>query len=316
MQRRGKTATERQSWFCPSCRKSSVRKSPSTLERHRKKLFVRWLCGNATLAELARGHRTSLKTLRRYFEPFWKQQPIPHLPQSLEGQSLIVDAVSLEPRCLMALIGRTRRRVVQWTFAERESFESWSYFYSRLPAPSAMVCDGRKGLLLASRARWTNVKIQRCLIHIVRQANLWITQRPKTLAGQDLRILVRGILSIRTRRQKRRWIRQWRHWHRKYRKFLNERSYGDSIHGKRSWWYTHRKLRAVRSLIRNSLPDLFTFVGHPEIPRTSNHVEGGINSRLKELLHRHRGLSLERKQVLTAHFLHQKQIQKPPRNVH
>lgn len=127
---------------------------------------------------------------------------------------------------------------------------------------------------------------------------LWITQRPKTLAGQDLRILVRSLLSVRTRRQKRRWIRRWRGWHRKYQKFLNERSYYDPANGKRSWWYTHRKLRAVRSLIRNSLPDLFAFVGHPEIPRTSNYVEGGINSRLKELLHRHRGLSLKRKRVL------------------
>lgn len=168
MQRRGKTATGRQRWFCSSCRKSNVRRSPSTLERHRKKLFVRWVCGNATLAELAREHRTSLRTLRRYFEPFWEQQPTPHIPESLDGQSLIVDAVSLEPRCLMALIGRTRRRVVQWTFAERESLASWSIFCAPLSSPEVVVCDGQKGMLMAIGMSWPSARIQRCLIHIVR----------------------------------------------------------------------------------------------------------------------------------------------------
>jgi hypothetical protein len=84
---------------------------------------------------------------------------------------------------------------------------------------------------------------------------------------------------------------------------------------KRTWWYTHRNLRAARSLIRNALPHLFTFVRYPQIPRTTNHVEGGINSRLKELIHRHRGLSQDRKQVLVAQHLAQKNRQKPPRNV-
>jgi len=34
--------------------------------------------------------------------------------------------------------------------------------------------------------------------------------------------------------------------------------------------------------------------------RTTNHIEGGINSRLKELVHRHRGLGDEQKQVFVA----------------
>ena len=147
------------------------------------------------------------------------------------------------------------------------------------------------------------------------QALTKLTRNPKTLAGQDLRKLGKQLPTIRTRRQKRRWIRLWKHWHSKYHYFLAERSYGDIKNKKRGWWYTHKKLRAVRSLIQNSLPHLFTFIGHPEIPRTSNYVEGGINSRIKELLHRHRGLNLAQKQTLVSWFLALKQPQKPPRNV-
>ena len=178
-----------------------------------------------------------------------------------------------------------------------------------------MVCDGKRGLFTAIRKRWPTVSFQRCLIHVLRQALAKLTLHPKTMTGQDLRRLVKQLPTIRTRRQKRRWIHCWKHWWRKHHRFLTERSYGDMQNKKRGWWYTHKKLRAVRSLIQNSLPHLFTFIGHPEIPRTSNYVEGGINSRIKELLHRHRGLNLAQKQTLVSWFLALKQPQKPPRNV-
>lgn len=315
MQRWGRTVSGNQRWLCPFCRGTSVRRSPSTTLRHREKLFVAWLCGTESLAACARRQGVSRRTLQRRFEPFWARFPAPKTPPSLEGQPLILDAVSIEPRRMMALIGRTSQRVVWWTFAERESYDSWELFCSKLPMPAAVVCDGQRGLFAAIRGRWPSVLFQRCLIHVLRQALAKLTLHPKTLAGQDLRKLVKQLPTIRTRRQKRRWIRRWRRWRRKHHRFLAERSYGDLQNKKRGWWYTHKKLRAVRSLIQNSLPCLFTFIGHHEIPRTSNYVEGGINSRIKELLHRHRGLNLVQKQALVSWFLTSKQRQKPTRNV-
>ena len=313
MQRWGKTNSGTQRWFCQNCQKSGVRRNPFQSERHKKALFVKWICGNATLSETAEKVGVEIRTLQRWFEPFWNSAPLPEAPWSLDNQTLILDAVSIEPRSMMALIGRTPKHVVWWLFAETESYESWNMF---LPMPSAVVCDGQRGLSAAIRLRWPSTLFQRCLIHVVRHSLGKLTLKPKTLAGQDLRKLVRQLLIVRTRRQKRRWIRCWKHWYSKYHRFLAERSHGDVQNKKRGWWYTHKKLRAVRSLVQNSLPHLFTFIGHPEIPRTSNYVEGGINSRLKELLHRHRGLSLARKQVLVSWFLSQKQPKKPTRNVY
>jgi hypothetical protein len=315
MQRRGKTSARTQRWFCRFCLKSSVRLNPYQTTRHRQKLFVLWLCGTESLASFAKKHGESRRTFQRWFEPFWNDPPAPKAPASLENQSLIVDAVSIEPRHMMALIGRTRNHVVWWSFAETESFDSWSLFCSNVPTPKSVVCDGQRGLFAAILGRWPMVMFQRCLIHVVRQSLAKLTRHPKTLAGQSLRKLVTQLPSIRTRRQKRKWIHRWKTWRKKYHRFLAERSYGDVQNKRRGWWYTHKKLRAVRSLIQNSMPYLFTFIGHPEIPRTSNHVEGGINSRLKELLHRHRGFSLQQKQALVSWFLTLKQPKKPPRNV-
>lgn len=307
MLRWGRTVAGNQRWRCPFCQGTSIRRNTSTTHRHREKLFVAWLCGTESLAACAQRHGTSRRTLQRWFEPFWDRCPVPEVPLSLEDQTLIMDAVSIEPRRMMALIGRTPRHVVWWMFAEWESYDSWSLFCSRVPTPRSVVCDGQRGLFAAIKSRWPIVLFQRCLIHVLRQALTKLTLHPKTLAGQSLRKLVKQLPTIRTRRQKRRWIHLWKHWYSKYHSFLTERSYGDMQNKRRGWWYTHRKLRAVRSLIQNSLPYLFTFVGHPEIPRTSNHVEGGINSRIKELLHRHRGLNLAQKQALVSWFLASKQ---------
>jgi len=307
MQRWGKTTAGKQRWMCPFCHKTSIRRSPPTTFRHRKKLFTEWLCGTESLSAYAKRHGVARRTLQRWFEPLWMHSPPPVVPSSLEGQPLILDAVSIEPRRMMALIGRTPQHVVWWTFAERESYDSWALYCSQVPMPGAVVCDGQRGLFAAIRDHWPTVLFQRCLVHVIRQALGKLTLRPKTQAGQDLRKLVKQLPNIRTRRQKRRWIHRWKSWNRKHYRFLAERSYGEWPNRKRTWWHTHKKLRAVRSLIKNSLPHLFTFIGHTEIPRTSNYVEGGINSRLKELIRRHRGFSLAQKQALVSWFLSEKQ---------
>jgi transposase-like protein len=185
-----------------------------------------------------------------------------------------------------------------------------------LQAPHAVVIDGQKGLLTAVLTLWPQAKVQRCLVHIERLARVKLTRNPKTQVGKELLRLVRNLFAVNTKRQRRRWLYAYHRWEHRHATFLKEKSSGEPQAGrKRRWWYTHRNIRAARSLLRNALPHLFTFVDHPQIPRTTNQVEGGINSRLKELVHRHRGLSQDRKQVLVAEYLASRGAKKPPRNV-
>ena len=84
-----------------------------------------------------------------------------------------------------------------------------------------------------------------------------------------------------------------------FKPFLSEKTEGPN--GR--WWYTHRYLRKAVSLVRGCTDEAFTFLIAPSVPKTSNHVEGGLNASLKEHLHRHRGLSTERQRALVALFL-------------
>lgn len=300
----GKTTTGKQRWRCDVCCKSGVRKRLDTIKTSHQNLFVSWLTSTHTLSDFALSRKVSRQTIHEWFSPLWANPPEPS-SITLDRGILIVDAISLRGRQDVVLIGRTLSRVIFWSFALHENYESWREFFRSIAIPAVVVCDGRRGLLQALREVFPQAATQRCIIHIIRYALSLLTQKPKYQAGVDLRILVKRILTIRTRRQKRKWRRSFMKWCKKYHTFLFERTYG--MTNKRSWWYTHRKLRTVRSLLLHALPHMFTYIGHMYIPRTTNHVEGGINARAKELLERHRGLSLKKQKVMMAYYLSRKQ---------
>lgn len=314
MQRWGKTTAGRIRWRCPRCSHNAVVSRSDVTQQARYVLFVSWITGTKTLSDIASRYAVDRWTLTSWFRPFWKIIPQP-LPPPKIIDVLIIDGLYLESREHCVLIGKTPTIVIRWLFTQRESYGSWMLFFSQIPAPRVVVCDGQKGMRSALKTVWPQTHIQRCMFHIHELAMARITQHPRTNTGQKLRSIVGRLFAVHTRRQKRRWIRQYFQWRRQSQIFLKERTTIQIPGRKRSWWYTHRNLRSVRSLIDHALPELFTYIGHVEIPRTTNHVEGGINSHLSELIHRHRGFSEEKKEILVGHILVKKQRQKPTRNL-
>lgn len=304
MQRWGQTAAGTRRYRCRFCEQTGVRTRPDNRIRYRRRLFLAWSMGKSTLSDLARTVRVTRQTLTGWFRPFWSRPP--GVTPIAGTMIAVLDGTSLVWRRAEALIAYdpSTARPLGWAVADHERYESWLLLLANLRhrgfIPAFVVCDGQRGLLAAVRSVWPQALIQRCVIHVHRQSRLWLTQEPKTRAGQELLAIVNQLLAVRTLRQKRRWVRSFRRWQRRHDHFLKERSW--NLEGTR-WWYTHRKPRAVRSLLRNSIPDLFRYVRFPDVPRTTNHVEGGINSRLKELLRSHRGMRLSRRVAMTRWFL-------------
>lgn len=316
MQRWGTTSTGRTRWRCSKCSHSSVRSRKDNRHKKRLSLFVAWLTSKKSLVELSFEVGVSVTTLREWFVSFWDVPPQPDIHTGV--RVLVLDGTSVMKRVCMLLIAgdADNARPVSWMDCGRECYDSWVVFLRDLSwrgvTPEVVVCDAQRGLLKAIHEVWPEVWIQRCLIHVVRQACIWLTRNPQTRAGRELLRLVKELPRIQTKRQKRRWVRKFWRWYRRHEKFLKDRSYSPSGH----WWYTHRRLRGTRSLLKNALPDLFRFVTDSSIPKTSNHVEGGLNSRLKELFRCHRGFSLQRKLILAAWYLALRQGQKPTRKLY
>jgi hypothetical protein len=89
--------------------------------------------------------------------------------------------------------------------------------------------------------------------------------------------------------------------------FINERTINHNPLVKRKWWYTHGRVRSAYKQIANLVEQdqLFAYITHPRLnlPNTTNILEGGINSRLDELLLRHRGLTQVHQQRLVDWYL-------------
>jgi hypothetical protein len=313
MCRRGKTAAGTQRWFCRFCKVTAVKTRKDAALRHARRLFDQWICGTATLSEIAAQKKVSRRTVERWFTPFWREATEYISSATSRVHGIVVDGIYIHKRKELALIARTNTGEIFWAFAPYESSYYWEKFFFRLPTPEIVVCDGQKGLIKAIHDCWLGAKLQRCMFHVMQLATIRLTRNPKMDAGCELRSLMLQLPSVRTYGQKKLWIAAFASWECRYETLLKERTYGDGRFSRR-WWYTHRNLRAARSLFLNAIPHLFTYLDHP-VPKTTNDIEGGLNARLAELITRHRGLGQARKRTLAARFLSERSKKRSTRNV-
>lgn len=314
MQKHGKTVKNTTRWYCSFCHKSSVWKRFDLTEKYTRKLFSSWTTGNQNLTEIAHTKRVTRETLSRRFSKYYHQDLTPVAPVSLEGQVLVCDGIHTDGRYEVVLIVRTKNIPIYWHAVPYELYSTWLSVFSRLPRPKAIVGDGQKGMIAAIHTVWPDIPFQRCIVHVERLVRLRVSCHPTTRAGYELLRLSMRLKTVWTRRQKRRWLRSFKHWRKKYKSTINQKTTIILPSGRKSWRYTHGRLHSAYSLINNRLPNLFTYVGHRDIPRTTNLVEGGINARIKELIHRHRGLTGEKKKIIAFNYLLNRR-QKPTQNV-
>ena len=144
----------------------------------------------------------------------------------------------------------------------------------------AVVLDAKHGI----KEVFAGITIQICQYHQQQIIQRYLTSRPKTQAGRELRIISNSL----TQQTEKSFVEALKDWHDEWRLLLAERTLApDGKH----WWYTHRPLRAAYRSLHTNLPYLFSYQRYPElkIPNTNNSLEGYF-SRLKALLNNHHGL--------------------------
>jgi hypothetical protein len=277
--------------------------------------FVAWLLSKQSQAELATTY--SVHTWRNQTAWCWDIVPEP-TPTSEVHHVIILDGIRVGS--LVCLIARTTDYVIAWHWAGYESSNTWSELLQTIPVPGFVVCDGQKGILLAIARCCPETKTQRCLFHVWLNVRSKLTLSPKTEAAQDFLRLTRALWQVHTERDVLTWQQQFRAWENRYGNFVKQRTYvRDPKPNQRRWWYTHGRLRsAYRQLQKlQEQQQLFTYVynADPRLPRTTNHMEGGINSQLQTKLKLHRGLSDEHQRRLVEWYLYSRtEDQKPTRN--
>ncbi len=316
MQKRGKTGAGKQRWLCTKCSRSHSLGHETQARGRLLDRFVKWLLGKQAQSELGVSERTWRA------QTSWCWQIIPKPPLTGEVYPIILlDGIRIGS--LVNLIARTPKAVIDWHWAGWESSHTWEELFHKLPAPTVVVCDGQKGILLAIARCWPKTRIQRCIFHVWQNIRVKLTLHPQTEAGQELLALSKALLKgIATKEAAQNWQEQLKAWEQRHGSFIRERTYTqDPQPGQRKWRYSHERVRSAYRQLAKLLRDnqLFTYLDDTlttvPIPRTTNYVEGGINSQLRTKLKLHRGMSQEHQRRLVEWYLYGRtEDPKPPRN--
>lgn len=294
---------------CKTCGVSRIRKRSDLSQKYKQQLFEKWLLGKDSLKEIAQQYTTTRQSLHTWFKPFWQLEPQPkHI--DFRGSVLIIDGKYAEKNAAV-LIATTRKSVISWQFTQRENNTSWSTFLGSLKQiPFAVCCDGQRGMLKAIKQRYPGIVVQRCQFHVMKYCLSKLTKNPESRAAVELSVLVLQIARIKTRHQLKYWFSDYRNWFQNHTYFLKEKTcqlQNLTPTGRPKWHYTHGRLHAAHSHLKNAIPNLFHYLKYPQIPNTTNFVEGAINAPMQEKLRFHRGLKLDKRRILIAHFLASKQ---------
>lgn len=117
---------------------------------------------------------------------------------------------------------------------------------------------------------------------------IWLTLRPQTQPGIELRSIVSKLHLIKTPQESNVWIKQLHAWYEIHEKFVNEKS-RNPLTGKE--WYKHKLLKRCVTVITKALPNLFHYTTNPRIPKSTNGFESFFGH-LKDNLRIHRGITL------------------------
>lgn len=157
----------------------------------------------------------------------------------------------------------------------------------------AAVVDGRRGLA----AVFQDIPVQVCHFHQLKTVTKYLTRRPKTDAGRELRALA---LTLKDTNEKL-FTKQLEAWERTWGTFMREKTY---VAGTKHWHYTHKNVRSAFLSLKRNLPNLFTYQKYPEldIPNTTNTIDGYFAG-VKKKVAAHHGLRRDRRYKVICELL-------------
>lgn len=273
-----------------------MRRRPDVTRREQLRRFVTWLTGKQTQAEI--DSTTTGRTFRRDTAWCWDVEPRLE-PATTIFHAVLVDGIWIGEYCLLIALSDTGN-VLAWQWSGGESVAAWKALLNQIAAPGILVSDGGTGLPTALAVCWPETKHQRCLFHLQMNVSRHLTRTPRTDAGRALRALVMRLSEIHDEDAAIAWQLKLEQWWQAFGHLTRERT----MFRNGQWGFTHDRLRKAWQLIRRvSRNDtLFTWITYGN-PRTTSPLEGGINSQIRDLLRRHRGMSEHHRRRAVEWFL-------------
>ena len=246
----------------------------------------------------------SQSSIQRLFNRFLKNAPQVEIKSKERVHLLIDGSYFTNGLCLVLYYDYDIKYVQLYRHTKQEQYKEIKEDLENLKHLGVNVysvtCDVHKAILKAIKKVFPDAVIQRCLVHIKRQVKGYLSSRPKTIEAQQLLFLSKKITGIKTIEQSTYWLLEFYKWYEENKNYINEQTYHEET---KRYWYTHKSLHTSCSLIINAIPNMFGYLDDPEIPYTTNRIEGYF-AHLKEKLTLHRGLRFEAKKNFIKWYLY------------
>lgn len=268
--------------------------------------FEKWVIERCTLKQLSSRSGYSIRSLNRYFYQYLQEPPVLSVYPS-ERVNLLIDGTYFnDDLCLILYRDNTIKFTQLYRLTDGEWFEELSEDLANLLQLGVQIesitCDGHKALLKAIKDVCPQVTLQRCLVHIQRMCLIWLSARPKSEAGKELRKIVSQLHLIEDNLQRDYWLVSLLKWHDTHKDYIREKSINPET-GR--YWYTHKMVRRAFMVIKRALPDMFRYLENKRIPKSTNGLESFFGH-LKGHVNVHRGLSLLHRRQFIQWYLYLK----------
>jgi len=239
-----------------------------------------------TLEELAAEYGKSHVWVRRHLDEHTISLPV------IEPSSTVLVAdTTFWGRAYGVMVFRswTLKKNIWWGEAVTEKVAHYHYARKHLESQgwtfTAAVVDGRRGLANVFK----DIPVQVCQFHQLQTVTKYLTRRPQTDAGKELRALALTL----TKTDETTFTKGLQDYEQKWKHFLEKKTI---ILGLKRPQYTHKNVRSALRSLKTNLSNLFTYQRHPElgIPNTTNTIDGYFAS-VKKKTTAHHGLRRDRR---------------------
>jgi hypothetical protein len=254
--------------------------------RRRKILWNQYIWGKQTLKQLSITFKKCIPVIQKDLDAYVLEK------NEVDPQRLVLLAdVTFFGRGygILAFRSQLLKQNIYWKEINQETpaiyREARKELESKGFAITGIVLDGRRGV----REVFSDIPVQMCQFHQTAILKRYLTSRPKTEAGQELRAIGLALKFL----NEKDFLILLEDWHKKWKDFIKEKTTASD--GKH-WSYTHRRMRSAYRSLKTNSPFLFTYQKYPELnmPNTTNSLDGFFG-KTKTLLQVHRGLTQERR---------------------
>lgn len=262
--------------------------------KERRNLWNQYVWGKQTLIQLSETFKKCIPNIQKELDAYILKKN-ETIPQSL----VLIADVTFFGRSYGVLVFRSPllKRNIYYKEITRENPEVYRQAKVELENKGfmikAIVLDGKRGV----REVFPNIPAQMCQFHQTAILKRYLTSRPKTKAGQELRAIGLALTIL----NEKDFLILLKEWYERWKDFLKEKTF--SFDGKH-WNYTHRRMRSAYRSLKTNAPFLFTYQKYPElkIPNTTNSLDGFFG-KMKKLLRIHNGLTQERRYKIIQEIL-------------